>query len=170
MAKAAIHCLESNPNGFYLMIEGGAVDWANHSNLPNRMIEEQAGYYEAVEAVVGWIESHGGWDETLLILTADHETGLLWGQDSTKVAYQPVEDRGIGKMPGLAYHSKSHSNSLVPLYARGAGSERFAKLIKGKDAVAAEKWQFSGEYVDNTTVFEVMRAETVAKKAVGTKD
>ena len=82
MSKAAINCLDNNPKGFYLMIEGGAVDWANHANQPDRMIEEQIDFVEAVEAVVAWIESHGGWDETLLILTADHECGLLWGPNS----------------------------------------------------------------------------------------
>jgi len=34
MTKAAIHCMDGNPKGFYLMIEGGAVDWANHANEP----------------------------------------------------------------------------------------------------------------------------------------
>jgi alkaline phosphatase len=36
MAEGAIHCLEGDPNGFYLMIEGGAVDWANHQNVAGR--------------------------------------------------------------------------------------------------------------------------------------
>ena len=79
MTKGAIHCLEHNPQGFYLMIEGGAVDWANHANEPDRMIEEQIDYLKAVEAVVAWVESHGNWNDTLVILTADHETGLLVG-------------------------------------------------------------------------------------------
>ena len=38
MTRAAINCLDDNPNGFYLMIEGGAIDWANHGNLPARMM------------------------------------------------------------------------------------------------------------------------------------
>ena len=84
MSKAAINCLDKNPKGFYLMIEGGAVDWANHANQPARMVEEQIDFVEAVEAVAGWVETHGGWDETLLILTADHECGLLWGPESER--------------------------------------------------------------------------------------
>ncbi len=159
MAKAAINCLDDNPRGFYLMIEGGAVDWANHANQPDRMIEEQIDYLKAVEAVVAWIESHGGWDDTLLILTADHETGLLWGPDSGKVAFQPLQDRGEGKVPGLKYNTHGHSNSLVPLYARGPGSRRFAELTKGKDSKAAACWNYSGNYVENAAIFTVMRAE-----------
>jgi alkaline phosphatase len=49
------------------------------------MVEEQIDYVKAVEAVVAWIESHDGWNDTLLILTADHESGLLWGPDDKLV-------------------------------------------------------------------------------------
>ncbi len=159
MTKAAINCLDKNPQGFYLMIEGGAVDHANHANEADRMIEEQIDYVQAVEAVVAWVESHGNWDDTLLILTADHETGLIWGADSNEVAYQPLEDNGQGQLPGLKYNSGGHSNSLVPLYARGPGSQRFAALVRGKDDKAAAAWHFSGQHVDNTDVFTVMKAE-----------
>jgi alkaline phosphatase len=159
MARAAINCLDDNPKGFYLMIEGGAVDWANHANQAERMIEEQIAFIEAVKAVVEWIEVHGGWDETLLIITADHDCGLPWGPKSKQIAFDPLEDRGAGNMPGLVYHSNGHGNSLVPLMARGPGSERFATLIKGKDARAATVWKISGQYIDNTDVFKMMRAE-----------
>jgi alkaline phosphatase len=164
MTKGAIHCLENNPQGFYLMIEGGAVDWANHANEPERMVEEQIDYIKAVEAVVAWVDAHSNWNDTLLILTADHETGLLWGPDSAKVAFQPLKDRGPGKLPGMKHNSHGHSNSLVPLYVRGPGSERFAALRKGQDPRAAAQWHYSGRYVDNTDVFAVMRAEVVKAK------
>ncbi len=159
MARAAIHCLGDNQQGFYLMIEGGAVDWANHSNEPERMVEEQIDFVKAVEAVVDWIDTHGGWDDTLLILTADHECGFLWGPDSAKVAFQPIEDRGADTLPGMKYNSHGHSNSLVPLYARGPGSQRLMALLKGTDPSAAAKWNISGGYVTNTDIFAVMRAE-----------
>jgi alkaline phosphatase len=123
------------------------------------MVEEQIDFLKAVEAVVAWVESHGGWSDTLLILTADHESGLLWGPDSAKIAFQPLEDRGPGKLPGMAYNSHGHSNSLVPVYARGAGSERFAALVKGTDEKAAAAWHYSGRYIDNTDIFAVMKAE-----------
>ncbi len=181
MTKAAINCLDDDPEGFYLMIEGGAVDWANHANEPDRMIEEQIDFVKAVEAAVAWIESHGGWNDTLLILSADHECGLLWGPDSAKtadqpellwgrgpdsakVAFQPLEDLGPGKLPGMKYNSSGHSNSLVPLYARGPGSQRFAALVKGKDPTAAAMWRCSGPYVDNTDIFAVMNAEITGAK------
>jgi alkaline phosphatase len=169
MSQAAINCLDDNPHGFYLMIEGGAVDWANHANEPDHMIEEQIDYVHAVEAVVAWIESHGGWENTLLILTADHETGLLWGPDSGTSAFPPVVDHGPGKLPGMQYHSHGHSNSLVAVYSRGPGSDRLQQAAAHRqDAIAAEKWSGAGPYMNNTDIFHAMQAE-VQPKAEGPK-
>lgn len=99
MTKAAINCLDKNPQGFYLMIEGGAVDHANHANEADRMIEEQIDYVQAVEAVVAWVESHGNWDDTLLILTADHETGLIWVPTRTRSPISPWRTTGRANCP-----------------------------------------------------------------------
>lgn len=155
MARAAINVLDDNPRGFFLMIEGGAVDWANHSNQPGRMIQEQVDFVAAVEAVVKWVETKSSWKDTLLVLTADHETGLIWGPKSDAKAFDPIVDHGKGAMPGFRYNSKTHSNSLVPLFAKGAGSERLADKVVGKDPVR-------GPYVDNTGVSAVV-AEAVGK-------
>lgn len=155
MVRAAINVLDENPEGFFLMVEGGAVDWANHSHQPARMIQEHMDFIAAVETVVKWIESKSKWEETLLILTADHETGLIWGPKSDVTAFDPIVDNGKGVMPGFRYNAKGHSNSLVPLYAKGAGSERFASKVVGKDP-------FRGDYVDNTTVAAVI-AEAMGK-------
>jgi len=166
MTKGAIHCLEKNPKGFYLMIEGGAVDWANHAGQSDRMIEEQIDFVKAIEAVVNWVEHNSSWDDTLLILTADHETGLIWGPDSDKVPFDPLVDRGAGNVPGMRYNATRHTNSLVPLLARGPGSERFAALAVATDKTAAAKYGISGQYVDNIAIFTVMKAAVIAPRAV----
>lgn len=158
MVRGALRALSADSDGFYLAIEGGAVDWANHSNQAARMVEEQVDFLRAVETVVQWVETYSRWDETLVIITADHETGLIWGPQSDRIAYQPIEDRGEENLPGLKYNSTGHSNSLVPLYARGPGSQRLAALVDGQDPTAAAKWGFSGQYVDNTDIFIVCRA------------
>lgn len=150
MTRAALNVLDENPNGFYLMIEGGAVDWANHGNQPTRMIQEQVDFHHAIEAVVQWVKRHGGWSETLLVITADHETGLIWGPNSDTTAFEPLEDRGPGVVPGMKYHSKSHTNSLVPLRVRGAGSQAFCRLAVGRDDPVR------GAYVTNTDVAAVL--------------
>ncbi|MER3328137.1 MAG: alkaline phosphatase, partial [Candidatus Kapaibacterium sp.] len=79
MTKTALSSLNQNPRGFFLMVEGGAVDWAAHTNHSGRMIEELNSFNKAVESVVKWVETNSNWDETLLIVTSDHETGYLTG-------------------------------------------------------------------------------------------
>jgi alkaline phosphatase len=158
MAKGALRVLANNPKGFFLLVEGGAVDWANHKNQPGRMIQEQSDYVHAVEAVVEWVNTNSSWDETLVILTADHETGLLWGPESDTKPFDPIVDNGPGRMPGLKYHVKTHTNSLVPVYARGKGSELLAGFVAGKDPVR-------GPYVDNTMVAKLL-LNAVADKPI----
>jgi alkaline phosphatase len=72
MAVAALDVLSQNPKGFWLMVEAGDVDWANHDNNLDNSIGAVISGDEAVRAITNWIETHGGWDDTLLIVTADH--------------------------------------------------------------------------------------------------
>lgn len=160
MTKGALNVLSKNPKGLFLMIEGGAVDWANHKNQSGRMVQEQVEFNAAVQAVVAWVEANSNWQDTLLVITADHETGLLWGPNSDKVAFDPIVTNGPGRMPAMKYNSKNHANALVPVFARGRGSELLAAQVVGKDPVR-------GPYVDNTIVARVLRS---ALSAAPTKD
>jgi len=151
MTRAALSVLSTNPKGFYLMIEGGAVDHAAHSNEPGRLIEEMIDFNNSVQAVVDWVNRYSNWEETLVIVTADHETGLVWGLNSDKAAFERIISRGRGKPVGLWFNSGGHTNSLVPLRARGCGAGEFARYVLGRDPVY-------GQYVPNTAIFEVMRS------------
>lgn len=72
MAEAALEVLATNEKGFWLMIEAGDVDWANHKNNIDDSIGAVLSGDEAFVAVIDWIERHGGWADTALFLTADH--------------------------------------------------------------------------------------------------
>lgn len=165
MTRAALNCLDDNPQGFFLMVEGGAIDWSNHGFNYDRVIEEQIDFTKAVEEVVAWIEKNGGWENNLLILTADHESGLLFGPNSDKIPFDPLVDNGPGRLPEMRFNSGQHTNSLVPLYARGSGSQSFLKFVSGCDEHAAKMWKCSGKYIDNTAVFEVMKLEVTGSDA-----
>ncbi len=69
---AAIEVLASRSDRWWLMIECGDVDWAEHSKNIDNSIGAVLSGAEAFAAVVPWIEQCGGWDETPLIVTADH--------------------------------------------------------------------------------------------------
>jgi alkaline phosphatase len=144
MSLAAINVLDNNPNGFALMVEGGAIDWAAHLNQPGRMIEEQVDFDQAVEAVVNWVETNSDWVESLLIVTGDHETGYLWGPGSNP-AWQPLVNNGTGVLPGMQFNSTNHTNSLIAIYAKGEGVHWLESMTTGVDPIR-------GEYVDNTSI------------------
>lgn len=174
MARGALNLLDRNPNGFFVMIEGGAVDWANEANLGERMLEEHAAFNRAVAAVVDWVETHSSWDETLLVITSDHESGMIWGPGTwTDVngdrkwdagdrfnSFELPVNRGQGQVPQMLYGSGGHTSELVPLFALGAGSERFRQSELRDERAAGlwgAAWGWTGGYVDNTAIFEVMR-------------
>ncbi len=160
MTRTAINTLDEDPDGFFLMIEGGAVDWAAHGHDGARMIEEEIDFNLAVEAAIQWIEENSSWEQTLLIVTSDHETGYLTGPgsgpssaDSTieqKPVWNPLLNNGAGTLPGMEWHHDGHTCSLVPLFARGPGSDRFHDHIAGTDPVR-------GSYIENTAIGTVMR-------------
>ena len=150
LVQGALNVLDEDPEGFFLAIEGGAIDWASHNQDANRLIQEQVDFIAAIEAVVHWVEAHSHWGESLLIITSDHETGLLWGPGSDKLPFTPLVDQGPGRLPQLVFNAKGHTNSLVGVYARGTGSEGLARFVIGDDPVR-------GAYIDNTGVANVLR-------------
>ncbi len=152
MSLAALNVLNNDPDGFYLMIEGGAVDWAGHANRKSRVIEEEIDFNKTVAAVVDWIENNGGWNKNLLIVTGDHETGFLSGPESVfkgTMRWQPVQNRGKGNMPAMEWNATYHSNSLIPFYAHGKGSVVFKNYATLRDSVR-------GAYLDNTHIARAM--------------
>jgi alkaline phosphatase len=165
MSLAALNVLDNDPDGFFVMIEGGAIDYGGHFNTPGRLVEEVIDFNDAVNAVVDWIEAHGGWDENLLIVTADHETGYIWGPGSGAPAtWNPVIDNGPGVMPGFTFNSDIggfnwHTNSLVPMYAKGPCSDMFNTLATGTDPVR-------GAFIDNTQYITVMKEAFTPAPAV----
>ena len=155
MTRGALNVLDANRKGFFLMVEGGAVDWAGHANQPGRLIEEQIDFNQSVDAVVRWVERNSDWDETLVIVTADHETGYLWGPGTSTPggdgAWTPLVNMGEDAVPGLQWNSGDHTNSLVPLFAKGPGASGLRAAAKGIDPVR-------GAYLDNTDIAKVLLA------------
>ncbi|MFM9269824.1 alkaline phosphatase [Halomonas elongata] len=74
MTQAALNRLEQDEDGFFLMVEGGQIDWAGHSNDAGTMLNEMVKFEEAVQGVYDWAK---GRDDTVILVTADHETGAF---------------------------------------------------------------------------------------------
>lgn len=143
MTTGALNVLGQNDKGFSVMIEGGAIDWSGHSNQTGRDIEETQDFNKAVDAAIAWVEENSSWDETLLIVTADHETGYLSGKEETESWNPQTGEKG--KAPEHQWYSGDHTNQVVPFFFKGAGSEDIMAKATGTDPVR-------GKYIDNTDV------------------
>ena len=144
LARVGLNAVDDDPDGFFLMIEGGAVDWAMHENQLGRSIEEYLDFNTAVQLVIDYLDAGTNghnWDNTLVIVAADHDH-MLYGPESDKVPFQELEDRGAGKMPGYRWLSNGHGNNLVPLFVRGPGASRLIELADDIDSVTIDGRQF----------------------------
>ena len=146
VVDAAIQVLEKESKGFFLMAEGGLIDYAAHSNNTLATIFEVLDMDQAVAVAYAFYKKHP--KQTLIVVTADHETGgVTLGRDkgyvfdltvfnevasnestndaelymSTKAVQQEYAERAH-----IGWTTGGHTGGAVPVWAVGAGSELFA--------------------------------------------
>jgi alkaline phosphatase len=116
LLKQASRDSSDGKQGFFLMVEGSQIDWECHANKANGAIRQALLFDQAVEAAVDFALKDG---HTLVIVTADHETGgmtLLGGGD---------EDKADGDL-AARFSTKGHTGAPVGIWALGPGATRFA--------------------------------------------
>lgn len=155
VVESAIDFLYSPDNkGFFMLCEGGKIDWAAHSNDLPGVILETLDMDEAIKVAYDFYLQHP--DETLIVVTADHETGgLALGRKKGYVydlsyvdeAIKPIQNGEmtleqftdkknlavIDSITRIAWTTGSHTGIHVPVYAIGAGAELFAGRINNTD-------------------------------------
>jgi alkaline phosphatase len=159
MTEGALNHLGKDEDGMFLMVEGGAVDWAAHANSTPGIIEEQVDFNHAVAAAVKWVEANSSWDETLMIVLTDHGNAMPMGPDSDTIPFQPIQNNGAGNLPGVLWHYGTHTTENTLMWAQGAGSDMLYDMVIGEDPYLASILGFNdGRYVDITGVNMAMRA------------
>jgi len=138
----ALEKLAEDEDGFFLMVEGSQIDWGGHDNNTNYIVQEMIDFDQAIGIAVDFAEQN---KETLVIVTADHETGgfSINGGDLTKNTVK-------GK-----FTTGGHTAVMVPVFAFGPGAEAFSGIM------------------DNTQLYEkMMQALDLSRKktAVNWKD
>lgn len=120
--------------GFFAMIEGSQIDWGGHAGDTDYIVGEMLDFEKSIAKVLEFAKRDGN---TLVIVTADHETGgfaVLKGSKMGKIIggfAAPYEEKT---------KSRYHTGSLIPVYAFGPGSEMF------------------GGIYENTAIFDKMKA------------
>lgn len=165
-SKAALKVLAQNKNGFFLMIEQGDIDWANHANDFKSMVGGVYDLNEAVKAVEAFIDQPGDhidWNNTLVIVTSDHgnsymrintanplQKGQLPQQNpnsSSTGSYTPAFVYPNGE---VTYGSGGHTNELTRIYAKGGKTS----LLSSFEGI----WYAGTKIIDNTQIYKAMMA------------
>lgn len=81
MTTAALDVLGDDPDGFWVTIEGGDIDWSAHDNNLDNNIGTTFDFEESAQVVIDWIGENGGFEENLLIVTADHDHYFTLNED-----------------------------------------------------------------------------------------
>jgi len=112
----ALEKLAEDEDGFFLMVEGSQIDWGGHDNNTDYIIQEMIDFDQAIGTAVDFAERN---KETLVIVTADHETGgfAINGGDLAK-------NTVTGK-----FTTGGHTAVMVPIFAFGPGAEAFSGIM-----------------------------------------
>lgn len=129
MTSKALDSLE-NENGFFLMVEGSNIDTYEHNSDMDSTLEQMQGFDQAVDYALSWAQEHPG---TLVIVTADHETGGVTLPENPTV--QDINNDCFTS-------DGNHTNSDVALMASGAQSAGLCE----------------NELIDNTDIAKYMRS------------
>lgn len=115
---ASIKLLSENQKGFFLMVEGAQIDWGGHDTDTEYIVNETLDFDRAVARAYEFAKKDG---KTLLIVTADHETG---GMSLVNVR---------NNINDFRYSIDNHTGIMVPVFAYGPGAEKFMGVYENTD-------------------------------------
>ncbi|MEO5978845.1 MAG: alkaline phosphatase [Chryseolinea sp.] len=115
--EVALKLLAQNKKGMFMMIEGSQIDWGGHANDTQYIINEMVDFDHAIGKVLDFAAKDG---HTLVVITADHETG----------GFSIVNgDMKAGTVEGK-FTTGDHTGVMIPVYAFGPGSEKFSGIYQ----------------------------------------
>lgn len=118
----AIEMLD-NENGFFLMVEGSQIDFACHDNDSATLIAEMRDFNKTLNVVLDFAEKDGN---TLVVVTADHETGGLTF----------IDPEGKYTRTDFHFSTGSHSAVFVPVFSYGPCAERFSGIMDNTEIIS----------------------------------
>lgn len=118
--RKAIDLLDSKRKGFFLMVEGSQIDWAGHANAADTLVDETLDFDRAVGVALDFARRDR---HTLVIVTADHETGGVTITMGNKEKH----------LVGLSFSTRDHTALMIPVYTYGPGSHYFTGFFENTD-------------------------------------
>jgi alkaline phosphatase len=120
MTKKMFKQFNNAPKGFFALIEGSQIDWGGHANDSQYIINEMIDFNSVIDMVISYAKQDGN---TLVIVTADHETG----------GYGLIEGDLNGNNVGGKFIWGNHTATMVPVFAYGPGEENFRGIMENTD-------------------------------------
>ncbi|MBO7263241.1 MAG: alkaline phosphatase [Alistipes sp.] len=135
--REALRLLErrGEDNGFVLMVEGSLIDGMGHANNAQAQQLEMQGFMGAIEVAVEYAKAHEG---TLVVVTADHETGglsIVSADANFNLSEQGVEYR---------WSTNGHSGVMIPIYLYGTANECINGIVENTDIAKTLKGLIKG--------------------------
>ena len=118
--QLGIDYLSANKQGFFLVVEGSQIDWGGHGNEADYLIGEQLDFDKTIGVALDFAKKNG---ETLVIVTADHETGgfTLAASENDYNTIKP------------SFSTGGHSATLIPVFAYGPGASSFNGIYENTE-------------------------------------
>ncbi|MHB1033577.1 MAG: tandem-95 repeat protein [Pirellulales bacterium] len=139
MTVKALDILDNDPDGFFLMVEGGLIDYAAQSNDIELAVNEVVEFNNAVNAAYTWATGH---TDTLILVVADHEAGGL----------TVTQDNGATHLPTVSWSTTGHTGANVPVYAWGPNSSTVVGLLDNTNIFAITTQAMSAEPFSLATI------------------
>ena len=134
MTTTALNILDDDPDGFFLMVEHEDTDSGAHVNDISRVVNAVVELDQAVDAALTWATTKNVLHDTLVVVTADHETGGL----------DVITNNGAGNLPGVTWSTTGHTQTPVPVSATGTSAD--AARVQGT--------------IDNTDIFYILTSSS----------
>ncbi|KAB5485287.1 alkaline phosphatase [Flagellimonas hadalis] len=126
----ALDYFGQNGKPFFLMVEGSYIDWGGHAEDAEMMVSEVLDFDKTLGTVLDYIEAH---PNTLLVVTADHETGGVSIGKFYEVDESTGSKREVPEKVSVNFNTDQHSGELIPVFAAGQGAENFQGIYENNE-------------------------------------
>ncbi|MBN2039310.1 MAG: alkaline phosphatase [Spirochaetes bacterium] len=160
-------CRHDNSRGFFLMVEGGKIDWACHANDAVATIGDMLDFDDAIGAALAFYKKHPR--ETLIVVTGDHETGgMTIGHATT--AYGAYYDKLLDQQCSFTYFSQNQWAEHKAAYSAGYDYTSSSNLVSNSDMLNLMEDTFGLIYSDLNNYQKEKLEDAYDKSMCGSND
>ncbi len=170
--NAALKVLSQDEDGFFAIIEQGDIDWANHIANYSHMVGSVYDLHKAVEAAAAYVDQEGDsitWENTIILVTADHNNGYI--------RFDPNNTLASGDLPTQSY-DPSFMYGMIPQYPDGEVSYEYGMPVEhtnelvrlyGKGARVDELDVYKGSWYPGTDILDNTQINHFIQDITGVK-